>query len=121
MIKQALRQAWTMMKQHKLFTGIYIAGTALSVTMIMITFAVLYIKFAPIYPEENRDKTLLIKRITTIYSDTEGETKQAYNCSTKLAELIKEDSKYLDNLSCNVRSNKAKKLSASADKSTKRI
>ena len=121
MIKQALRQAWTMMKQHRLFTGIYIAGTALSVTMIMITFAVLYIKFAPIYPEENRDKTLLIKRITTIYSDTEGETKQAYNCSTKLAELIKEDSKYLDNLSCNVRSNKAKKLSASADKSTKRI
>ena len=55
MIKQALRQAWTMMKQHRLFTGIYIAGTALSVTMIMITFGVLYIKFGPIYPEGNRD------------------------------------------------------------------
>ena len=45
-----------MMKQHRLFTGIYIAGTTLSVKMIMITFGVLYIKFGPIYPEGKRDR-----------------------------------------------------------------
>ena len=71
MIKQTLNQAWTMMKQHKLFTGIYIAGTALSVTMIMITFAVLYIKFAPIYPEENRDRMLILPNLASKENESE--------------------------------------------------
>ena len=121
MIKQTLRQALTMMKQHKLFTGIYIAGTALSVTMIMITFAVLYIKFAPIYPEENRDRMLYIRRITTAVNEPDyGEVKNSYRCSTKLAELIKEDNRHLEYLSC-VSSNSSIKLSATGDKGTKRI
>ena len=71
-----------MMKQQKLFTIIYITGTALSVTMIMITFAVLHIKFAPIYPEENRDRMLDIRRITTIVNHPlYGEEKRTYTCS----------------------------------------
>ena len=121
MIRQFFRQAWTMMKQQKLFTTIYITGTALSVTMIMITFAVLYIKFAPLYPEENRERTLHIRNITAITNHPEnGEQKNTYRCSPKLAELIKDECKYLDNLSCYSRSNRMK-LSATADKSTKRI
>ena len=121
MIRQFFRQALTMMKQHKLFTGIYIAGTALSVTMIMITFAVLYIKFAPIYPEENRERMLDIRRITTIVNDSEGEQKNTLCCSMKMADLIRKDSKYLEHLSCNVSSNNRKKLSATAEKDTKKI
>ena len=122
MIRQTLRQAWTMMKQHRLFTGIYIAGTALSVTMIMITFAVLYIKFAPLYPEENRERTLHIRTITTIINDpVDGEHRSHHSCSPKLGEIIKQDSKYLDNLSCYTRSNNRKKLSATTEKNTKRI
>ena len=98
MIKQHLRQAWTMMKQQKLFTSIYIAGTALSVTMIMITFAVLYIKFAPIYPEENRDRMLIIP---TIYCQEKGkEEKTGRHCSLKVAELIKRNSEQLDEICC---------------------
>ena len=121
MIRQHLRQAWTMMKQQRLFTGIYIAGTALSVTMIMITFAVLYIKFAPLYPEENRERTLHIRNITAITNHQEdGEQKNTHHCSPKLAELIKDECKYLDNLSCYATSNRMK-LSATADKSSKRI
>ena len=98
MIKKILRQAWTMMKQQKLFTSIYIAGTALSVTMIMITFAVLYIKFAPIYPEENRERTLIIKNIS--FKEKDGDQWTQRNCSPKLATIIKENSKHLDEICC---------------------
>lgn len=93
MIKQTLRQAWTMMKQHRLFTGIYIAGTALSVTMIMITFAVLYIKFAPLYPEENRERMLVMTHIYCRGLNTRYDN-HAFHCSPKLAELIKEGQKF---------------------------
>ena len=98
MIKKILRQALTMMKQHRLFTSIYIAGTALSVTMIMITFAVLYIKFAPIYPEENRERTLIIKDIS--FKEKDGDQWIQRNCSPKLATIIKENCKHLDEVCC---------------------
>ena len=55
MIKHFLRQAWTMMKQHRLFTGMYLAGTAISIAMAMAVIIILYIKLGPIYPEYNRD------------------------------------------------------------------
>ncbi len=87
-----------MMKQQKLFTGIYITGTALSVTMIMITFAVLYIKFAPLYPEENRERMLVIP---TIFCKEKGkEQKTSRHCSLKVANLIKESSELLDEICC---------------------
>ena len=38
MIKAYLKQAWAMMKQNRLFTSIYVAGTALSVAFTMILF-----------------------------------------------------------------------------------
>ncbi|MBR5511508.1 MAG: ABC transporter permease [Bacteroidaceae bacterium] len=98
MIKKILRQALTMMKQHRLFTSIYIAGTALSVTMIMITFAVLYIKFAPIYPEENRERTLIIKDIS--FKEKDGDQWIQRNCSPKLATIIKGNCKHLDEVCC---------------------
>ena len=47
-----------MMRQHKLFTGMYIAGTAISIAMAMAIFIILYIKLGPIYPEYNRDRTV---------------------------------------------------------------
>ncbi len=46
------------MRQHKLFTGIYIAGTAISLALAMTLFMVFHIKLAPAYPEYNRDRTL---------------------------------------------------------------
>ena len=98
MIKHTLRHALTMMKQHRLFTGIYIAGTALSVTMIMITFAVLYIKFAPIYPEWNRERSLVINDISFKEVDSEQWTQR--NCSPKLATIIKENCELLDEVCC---------------------
>ena len=60
MIKQYFKQAWTMMRQNKLFTSIYVAGTGLSIAFTMVLFIIYYVKFAPVYPEYNRNRTLVI-------------------------------------------------------------
>ena len=52
-----------LMKQNKLFTGIYVVGTGLSIALVMTMFIIFYVKFAPIYPEYNRDRTLVMKNM----------------------------------------------------------
>ena len=61
MIKQYMKQAWNLMKQNKLFTGIYVVGTALAIATTMIMAIVYYVKIAPVYPEVNRDRTLFME------------------------------------------------------------
>ena len=56
-----MKQAWNLMKQNKLFTGIYVMGTALAIATTMIMAIVYYVKIAPIYPEVNRDRTLVME------------------------------------------------------------
>lgn len=63
MIKAYLKQAWAMMKQNRLFTSIYVAGTALSVAFTILLFIVYYVKFGPVYPEYNRNRTLVINTL----------------------------------------------------------
>ena len=53
-----LKQALAMMREEKLFSGIYIAGTALAIAFTMVMAVVYYIKLAPIYPEANRARTV---------------------------------------------------------------
>ena len=60
-IKLYMKQAWNLMKQNKLFTGIYVVGTALAIATTMIMAIVYYVKIAPIYPEVNRDRTLVME------------------------------------------------------------
>ncbi len=47
-----------MMREERLFSGIYIAGTALAILFTMVMAVVYYIKLAPIYPERNRARTV---------------------------------------------------------------
>ena len=56
-----LRQAWTMMKQHRLFTGMYLIGTAVSIALAMTLFIIFYIKLGPVYPEYNRHRMVVIE------------------------------------------------------------
>lgn len=56
-----MKQAWNLMQQNKLFTGIYVMGTALAIATTMIMAIVYYVKIAPIYPEVNRDRTLVME------------------------------------------------------------
>ena len=46
-----------MMKEEKLFSGIYIAGTALAVAFTMVIVMAYNFKIAPVYPEMNRANT----------------------------------------------------------------
>lgn len=61
MLKVYLKQAWTLLKQNRLFSSIYVVGTGLSIALVMTIFIIFYVKFAPIYPEYNRNRTLVIK------------------------------------------------------------
>ena len=61
MILNYFRQAWTLVRQHKLFTSIYVVGTGLSIALVMTLFIIFYVKFGPVYPEYNRERTLVVK------------------------------------------------------------
>lgn len=55
------KQAWNLIRQEKLFSSIYIIGTGLAITMVMVLSIVFYIRIGNIYPETNRDRMLIIK------------------------------------------------------------
>lgn len=100
-IKGHIKQAWNLMKQNKLFTGIYVAGTGLAIAMTMTVFIVLYVKFAPIYPEYNRDRTLVMKYMTRTNKDkTPGDWSS--NIAYSMKEMLKE-LPHLDKIGATVR------------------
>ena len=58
MIKQYFIQAIAQLKQHPLISGITVAGTALSIFLIMLVVMMQQVKVAPYSPESNRDRFL---------------------------------------------------------------
>jgi putative ABC transport system permease protein len=66
MIKLYIKQAWNLLRQEKLFSSIYILGTGLSITVVMVLSIVFYIKIANIYPETNRDRMLVVNHLSQI-------------------------------------------------------
>ena len=87
----------TLMRQNRLFTGIYVLGTGLSIAFTMILFIILYIKFAPVYPEYNRNRMLVVGPVTVI-----GKNNNTYSTnigiSPKCADLFR-NLQHLDKLS----------------------
>ena len=84
------------MKQQKLFTGMYIAGTAISIAMAMAVVITLYIKLGPLYPEYNRDRMLSLVWIQEYhknddYSEFGGTTQ-------RLVDAIRKESKHMDKM-----------------------
>lgn len=63
MISSYFRQAWQLLQQNKLFSAIYIGGTALAIATTTIFAVIYYVKLAPIYPEVNRDRTAYVSRV----------------------------------------------------------
>ena len=80
------------MKQQRLFTGIYIAGTAISIAMAMTIFVILYIKLGPLYPEENRSKLLIFSEVI---EHNENGSSTIYYPKLKCIEQLKQESKLL--------------------------
>lgn len=70
MLKQYFKQAWQLIKQHKLFSAIYIAGTALGISMVMVLAITQYVKTANITPEVNRDRMMYAKSASMSPVDT---------------------------------------------------
>lgn len=79
------KQAWMMIRQNKLFSSIYITGTGLSIALTMTLFVILYIKFAPLYPEYKRNYTLIINSIEKTEKDS---TRNNYWQSTPNFHLV---------------------------------
>lgn len=45
------------MRQNKLFTAIYVLGTALAIASTTVFAVIIYVRLAPVYPEVNRSRT----------------------------------------------------------------
>ncbi|WP_293672357.1 ABC transporter permease [uncultured Parabacteroides sp.] len=73
MLKIYLKQAWNLIRQERLFSLIYIVGTGLSVSMVMVLSIVFYMKVANIYPETNRDR-ILVAKSGTFTRESDGQS-----------------------------------------------
>lgn len=63
MYKQYLTQAWNLMKQNRFYSGVYIIGTGLAISMVMVMAIAYHIRTANMAPEVNRDRTLYLNRL----------------------------------------------------------
>ena len=82
-----LTQAFTLLKQNRLFSILYIVGTGLAIAMTVIVAVVYYVKLAPIYPEENRKNTLYLTHVS-FKSEQESRTYQSALSYRALQEWI---------------------------------
>jgi len=57
------KQAWRMMLANKLFSAIYVSGTALAIATTTLFAIIYYVKVAPIYPETNRMDTYYFRSV----------------------------------------------------------
>lgn len=62
-LKIYLKQAWRMMLANKLFSAIYIGGTALAIATTTLFAVTYYVRIAPVYPESNRQQTYYFNRV----------------------------------------------------------
>ena len=72
MIFTHLKQAWQLLRQNKLFSTIYIVGTALAIASTTIFAIAYYIRIAPVYPEYQRGRMGFIERINHEGSKSSG-------------------------------------------------
>ena len=64
-----IRHAFALIREDKLFSAIYVAGTAVAIASAMVVALILHIRISNIYPEENRDRTVYIR---SYFKDNDG-------------------------------------------------
>ena len=72
MYKIYFKQAWALLKENKLLTGVSIFGTALAICMIMVIVIVWQMRIANYTPENNRDRTLYVTHGRASYIENES-------------------------------------------------
>lgn len=84
MIKHYFKQAVQMLKENRLVSIISIAGTAISIAMIMIVVLVFQIQYANFSPENYRDRMMYVQ------GGTEVRSSNGWNRGNMSAEAVKE-------------------------------
>lgn len=74
-----VRHAAALIREDKLFSSIYVAGTAVAIASAMVIAIVLNIMLANIYPETHRDRTLYVT--TVHFKDSEADGAYHAGCS----------------------------------------
>ncbi len=59
MYKKYIKQVWELMKQNRFYSGVYIMGTGLTITLIMVIAMVYHVRTGNIDPESHRDRMLI--------------------------------------------------------------
>lgn len=57
------KQFFNLLRQQRLFSGIYVTCTALSTALTLTLFLVVYIMVGPVYPEQNRGRMAVVERV----------------------------------------------------------
>lgn len=60
MYKQYFKQAWNLMKQNRFYSAVYIIGTGLAISMVMVLAIAWHIRTTNIAPETQRDRMLYL-------------------------------------------------------------
>lgn len=66
------KQAWQLMKQNRFFSAVYIIGTGLAISMVMVLAVVYYIRTANIAPEIHRDRMCYLDFVIYKYNEGNG-------------------------------------------------
>lgn len=76
---RTLKNLWHQICRDKLFTAIYIFGTALTLATVTVIAVMMWNKVAPVYPEYQRDNTVYVNSLKTIEKTDNGNmTRQGY-------------------------------------------
>ena len=81
-----IKQAWQMMKQQRFFSAIYIIGTGLAISMVMILAVVYHIRTANIAPEVNRNRTVYVDRVS--YKTNDNNRTYNSGCGTRFIKEV---------------------------------
>ncbi|MBO5749609.1 MAG: ABC transporter permease [Bacteroidaceae bacterium] len=71
-MKATIKQTLAMIRENRLFTGIYILGTAVAIASTMVIAIILYVKIANVYPEVNRNNTYYLQRASFVTKNNGG-------------------------------------------------
>ncbi len=112
-IKQNFKQSRQIIRQNKLFSGIYIAGTAITISMVMIIAIVWIAKTAELYPEVNRSKMMSIKGVVERTKDKKGYS--SYYSSHKFTEDFVRSTKTFEYATEIINSDEASTLRTTGD------
>lgn len=86
MYKQYLKQAWNLMKQNSFFSTVYIIGTGLAISMVMVMAVVYHIRTANIAPEVSRDRICYVRYVSYRVNDNKGTLNSS--CGTRFVKEV---------------------------------